>query len=149
MFNCNRLYHIALGGCLAAFLWADPVLAQEGQQVSPPSLESQPESEGRQSASERKGTERGQDKQPAAEQLAPAIEKIETAIRDLIAQQNAAQSQGPKDNEISDLKAQEGMAYWAKLMFWTSAAMVFVSYMVINNTINGDKLCQIQNGKPA
>lgn len=93
----------------------------------PTALESQPETEGGQNTSEGGAEDKGQEEKPSPEQLTPALDKIETAIRDLIAQERAAQGQGPKDEEIRDLKAQERMAFWAKLMFWATTAAVILT----------------------
>ena len=68
-----RLYYVALGGCLAAFLWVGHVLAQEAQQVSLSALESQPKSETRQSAPESEGADNGQETKPAPEKFTPAL----------------------------------------------------------------------------
>lgn len=117
----------ALGGCLAACILAGAVLAQDVQQATPPVFESQPEAQGRQQPSEDRRADGIQQNQTATESLAAALDKIEAAIRDLTAQQNAAQGQGPKDHEIRDLEAQEGMALWAKAMFWATVAAVIVT----------------------
>lgn len=122
------LHKAALGGCLAAFLWASMSLAQEPQEVVPAPLESQPVPEGRQTTSENGAAGQGQDKEPAPEKLSPSLDKIEAAIRDLITQERAAQGQGPKDEEIRDLEAQEGMALWAKAMFWATIAAVVLTF---------------------
>ena len=123
MSSGNWLYRIAIGGCLAALFLAS-ALAQE---VQPPVSKSQPETESGQNAGKRRSKDEGQKEKATPEQLAPALGKIEAAIRDSIAQQRAAQSQGPEDHEISDLKAQEGMAFWAKLMFWATVAAVILT----------------------
>jgi len=128
MFNGNWIFKLAVRGCLVgAALLATQALAQEPQDLDLPTLKGQPESESGQNTSKQYGEEGGQKENPPTENLAPALDKIETAIRDFITQQNATQNQGPEDNEISDLEAQKDMAFWAKLMFWTSAAMVIIT----------------------
>ncbi len=132
MSYCNRLYKLAIRGLLiGVFLWAASGLAQEAQQVRPPLLESQPVSESGQNTGKEQREKRGQKEKPPAEKLAPALNKIESAIRDLITQQSSPQSEPPKDNEIRDLEAQEGMALWAKRMFWATLAAVVVTFMGI------------------
>ena len=122
------MFKLAVRGFLVgAILWSNASLAQETKDVLPPVLESQPKTESGNDTSKEQREERRQEEKPRAEKLTPALEKIESAIRDFIAQQNATQSQPPEDHEISDLKAQERMAFWAKLMFWTSAAMVVIT----------------------
>ena len=124
----NRLRYVTLGGCLAAFLWANASLAQEPQDVAPTTLKGQPVPEGGQNTSKGGATDQGHEKEPTPEKLSPSLDKIEAAIRDLIAQERAAQGQGPKDEEIRDLKAQEGMALWAKAMFWATVAAVILTF---------------------
>ena len=124
----NRLHRAALGGFLTAILWAVASLAQEPQEIVPTALESQPITEGGQTTSEQRAADQGQKSEPTSENLSPSLDKIEAAIRDLIAQERAAQGHGPKDEEIRDLKAQEGMALWAKAMFWATVAAVIITF---------------------
>ena len=119
--NRHRLPYAALGGFLAVILGVSLALAQEKK---PPVLKDQPVPESGQHTGKGEATDQAQKKEPAPEKLSPSLNQIESAIRDLIAQQRAAQGQGPKDNEIRDLKAQEGMALWAKRMFWATLAAV-------------------------
>ena len=93
----NRLYNAALGGCLAAFLWASASPAQEPQEVAPTALKNQPVPEGGQNTSKHGAADQGQKNEPAPEKLSPSLDQIEAAIRDLVAQERAAQRQGPKD----------------------------------------------------
>ena len=139
----NQLHRSALGGFLAAILWAGASLAQEPQEVVPTALESRPVTEGGQTTSKGGATDQGQKKHPAPEKLSPSLDKIEAAIRDLITQERAAQSQDPKDEEIRDLEAQEGMALWAKLMFWATVAAVvltFAGIVLIRYTLKYTKI---------
>jgi hypothetical protein len=118
-------------------------LAQEPQDVAPTALESQPVTEGGQSTSEDGAADQGQKSEPAPEKLSPSLDKIEAAIRDLIAQERAAQGQGPKDEEIRDLEAQEGMAFWAIFMFWATVAAVvltFAGIILIRRTLKYTKI---------
>ena len=146
MSNRHRLPHAALGGCLAVFLGVSLALAQEPQKVVPPVLKSQPKTEGGQQTDKGEPTDQGQKKEPAPEKLSPSLNRIESAIRDLIAQQRAAQGKGPEQHEISDLKAQEGMAFWAKTMFWATVAAVvitFIGILLIKRTLEETKRAAI------
>ena len=144
--NRHRLPYAALGGYLAVILGISLALAQEPQKVVPPVLESQPKTESGQQAGKSEATDQGQKKKPAAEKLSPSLNRIESAIRDLIAQQRAAQGKGPEQHEISDLKAQEGMAFWAKTMFWATVAAVvitFIGILLIKRTLEETKRAAI------
>ena len=111
-----------------ASIWASASLAQETQEVLPTTLKSQPIPEGGQTTSKDGAGDQGQNKEPTSEKLSPSLDRIEAAIRDLVAQERAAQRQGPKNNEIRDLEAQEGMALWAKAMFWATIAAVLLTF---------------------
>ena len=128
MFSRDRLCQLAVGIILVL---AFPALGQETQSVPPPATKSQPIPESGQNASKGKGAANSQEKQPAPEQLTPSLNKIEAAIRDLIAQQRATQNHPPEKHEISDLEAQEGMALWAQAMFWASLAAVVLTFVAI------------------
>ena len=126
MSRSNRLYNLALRGCLiAAVLWVSLAYAQEG---TGPTLESQPVFESGQQASKSQATNQGQQTKSDPGNISPALNQIEAAIRDLITQQRTAQGKGPEDHEISDLEAQEGMAFWAQTMFWATLAAVIVTF---------------------
>ena len=103
-------------------------LAQESQEVEPANIKSQPVPEGGQNTSKDGAADQGQKNEPTPEKLSPSLDRIEAAIRDLIAQERTARGQGPKDNEIRDLDAQEGMAFWAKTMFWATVAAVILTF---------------------
>ena len=57
----------------------------------------------------------------------PALEGIEAALRDLVAEQRQQAGLGPEDHELRDLHAQEAMAFWAKLMFYAALASVIIT----------------------
>lgn len=59
--------------------------------------------------------------------LTPALEKIETAIRDLIAEEDKIESQRQQDEQTRDLIAQEDMAKWAFWMTLATAAGVMAT----------------------
>ena len=54
----------------------------------------------------------------------PALEGIEAAIRDLIADEDKITAKAQQDRESRDLEAQERMAQWAEWMFYATAATV-------------------------
>lgn len=62
-----------------------------------------------------------------AEQIAPSLESIERAIRELIPQEDQAERKRDQDREIRDLQVQEQMAVWAERMFWAALASVAVT----------------------
>jgi len=63
-----------------------------------------------------------QDRQPI--DLLPALEGIESAIRDLIAEKDQIEAEAQQGRENRDLEAQESMAQWAESMFYATAATV-------------------------
>jgi hypothetical protein len=108
MSQSNRLLYVALGGCLAALLWVGAGL---GQEAKPPVLDSQPIAQENRGAD--KGWARGEstESNTPAEKLTPALNQISSAIRSLIKQQRAAQTQDPGKHQISDLEAQQDMVF--------------------------------------
>ncbi len=121
MSNRHRLPYAALGGFLAVILGASLALAQEKK---PPVLKDQPVSQGQKTPDEKGAEAESQKNTPPPEQLTPALRQIETAIRELVNQQRAAQEKGPAQHEIKDLKAQDDMAFWAQLMFFATMVAV-------------------------
>lgn len=118
-------YAAAVGLCLLAM----PLAAQETSQTA---LESEPVAEPRQP----NGATTGE--QSTEQDLSQVLAGVEAAIRDLIAEERANQTQGPTDYEARDLKAQEEMAFWAKAMFWATlaAAVIAVAGVVyVRNTL--------------
>lgn len=116
MFGSNRLLNIAVGG------WLGLLVAQAlAQEAAPSVLESQPVPEVQESPDQKgaKGESKKEDDPPI--DPSPALNQIESAIRDLVTQQRSTQSNEPAEHEIKDLKAQEDMAWWAKLMFFATA----------------------------
>lgn len=57
----------------------------------------------------------------------PALKGIEEAIRDLIEEEDKLEQERIRDQDARDLKAQEGMALWAKWMFWATAATALLT----------------------
>jgi len=67
-----------------------------------------------------------QETQPP-ELLAPVLNEINAALRELVSEERAAQSKEPSQTDKSDLEAQQAMAVWAQAMFWATLATVFVA----------------------
>jgi len=130
----------ALGGCLAFLLWSHPGLSQVSEKVAPPIvLESQPVPNGGETADKSGGENSGKQEDSASEKLSTALNKIESTIQELIAQERETQRQSPEDKEVRDLKAQEGMVYWAKAMFWatlTAVGLTLVGIWLIKRTLD-------------
>jgi hypothetical protein len=59
-------------------------------------------------------------------ELLPAIKRIEDAIREHLPKNDEADRR-KEDREVADLQAQRDMVYWARWMFWASAAGVFLT----------------------
>ena len=117
----HRLPYAALGGFLAVILGVSLALAQEKK---PPVLKDQPVSQGQKTPDKKGAKAESQKNTPPPEQLTPTLHQIESAIRELVNQQRAAQEKGPTQHEIKDLKAQDDMAFWAKLMFFATMVAV-------------------------
>jgi len=99
-------------------------LAQEAAQ---PALESQPIPRERQEESGSASQQDASPEQASAPDLLSAIQGIETAIRDMIAEEDNIARQRQEDREISDLQAQKNMAFWAMLMFFVTLATVVLT----------------------
>ncbi|MEX0693564.1 MAG: hypothetical protein WD075_03875 [Rhodospirillales bacterium] len=112
---------VAFGGFLTISSWA--VLAQE--QV-PPVTKSQSVPESREKPTTA-GNGKRETESESPENVTPALNKIESAIRDLVEQERTGRGQRPSDEEIRDLIAQEGMALWAERMFWATLAAVILT----------------------
>lgn len=73
----------------------------------------------------------GEDQNGQPVNLTPALEGIETAIRDLIAEEDKIAAQAQQDQEYRDLNAQEGMAFWAQWMFYATAVTVALTALAL------------------
>lgn len=115
----------------------------DAQQTSSPTLESQPIAPTEGSNSSGNHNDDGAEKKPDTENLVPAIEKIESAIRDLIPKPDEAKNQWAEDREKADLQAQEDMAFWAKAMTfatWASVAVTVMGLYLIWRTLHHTKI---------
>ncbi len=70
-------------------------------------------------------------KQETSRDPTAALAGIESAIRDLVTKEDAAERKQKKDNERRDLNAQETMAHWSEWMFWTAAASVVLTFIAL------------------
>ncbi|MBX3492031.1 MAG: hypothetical protein KF899_03670 [Parvibaculum sp.] len=115
-----RLAIIALGLTLFAF-------QGHSQEAEEPTLESQPIAEEGQPESAPEGEEIATPEQQDSLPLVPAIQGVETAIRDLVAAQNQEEDPAHIQRQKDDLDAQERMALWAKWMFFAAVGSVFLT----------------------
>lgn len=65
------------------------------------------------------------------EDLTAALEGIEAAIRDLIAEEDKIAAEAQQNREQRDLEAQEDMAIWAERMFYATAATVALTLVAL------------------
>lgn len=73
----------------------------------------------------------------------PAFDRIEAAIRDLIAEEDKAAREREESQQSRDLQAQEEMADWAGKMFWASVASVLLTFfglLLIGRTLHFSKI---------
>ena len=109
-----------LGCSIAAPLAAqEPALSVNGQQIAQEGDE----------VGEAGGKQNTPTPLPQPPDFTPAIQGIETAIRDLVSQQNRPESDEERDRAKRDLEAQEDMAWWAAAMFSVTVASVLVTAM--------------------
>lgn len=73
----------------------------------------------------------GGEQQSQTEQFTFALENIEGAIRNLIAEEDKIEQERRKRQEARDLKAQESMAWWAELMFYATSATVALTAVAL------------------
>ena len=69
----------------------------------------------------------------------PALEGIESAIRDLIPKVDKTEREWEKQQNIADLQAQKDMAFWAKLMVWATVCtggITFIGIVLIWRTLH-------------
>lgn len=59
--------------------------------------------------------------------LTPAIQGVESAIRQLLAEESRSEKQQQEERDIRDLKAQEEMALWANRMGWAAIASLVLT----------------------
>lgn len=77
------------------------------------------------------GGEGTETQQPASIDPTPALNGIETAIRDLVTEVDEIERRAEQDRANRDLSAQEAMAHWAMLMFWATATTVLLTFAAL------------------
>lgn len=112
------LYVFAFGIALAASVAA---------QVGDTSIEQQPVAETGQGDGSDENDEATQPDVTNSPDILTAIEGIESAIRDLIAEEDQIEAERQRQNESRDLNAQEAMAKWARWMFWATIGTALVT----------------------
>ncbi|MEP0320888.1 hypothetical protein [Bauldia litoralis] len=116
-----RLYVIAIGGLA---LWIGPAWSQDQPE---PAIEREPIATVGQQESGPTGENDTPEEQPQAPDYSAILESIETAIRELIPEENQNERQRQEQREIDDLGAQQQMAVWAKGVFWATVATVGIT----------------------
>ncbi len=124
MFRGFRYIAIAIG----LIFFGPLVLAQESQE---PALESQPIAEPRQEDSTSTGQRSSSNEPDNSVSYVPVLKGIESAIRDLIAEEDKIERERQKNQKVRDLHAQEEMALWAKYMSWATTATVFLTFIAL------------------
>ena len=122
---------------VVGWLVLSPILY--AQEQPSPSLESQPIAPSQQGNDNAGKQVNAPEKQHEAESLTPALQKIESAIRDIVPQKDEAADQRQEDQDKADLQAQQDMAFWAKLMFVAAvvtAAITFGGLILIWRTLH-------------
>jgi len=115
-------------------------LALSGQaQNTDPSFEQKPMAETGQSDTANESDDATKPDIKNSLEVLTAIKGIETAIRDLIAEEDKIEADHQRKNEKRDLDAQEAMAKWARWMFWAtfgSAGVTLVGLILIGFTLS-------------
>lgn len=101
------------------------------QEAIPSPSEGEPVSEPRQEESAPAGEQRSAQEEQTALDVVPALDRIETAIRELIAEEDQIQRREQEARENRDLAAQEEMAKWAMWMFWATFATVLLTFAAL------------------
>lgn len=109
------LFVIALGVALPSPVWSQAASEDQVRQEERP-------------ADSQAGSD---DEQAQPFNLAPALQGIEGAIRSLIPEVDSEGRRQEQEREQRDLSAQEGMAWWAELMFYASAATVVLTFFAL------------------
>jgi hypothetical protein len=114
------------------------ILAWSGQAWSQPTIEDEPIRQNKQEDGSTNGDAGTQNDVTRSQDVLLAVKGIETAIRDLIAEEDQAEADRQRQNESRDLNAQEAMAKWALWMVWVTAgtaALTFLSLILIGFTL--------------
>ena len=101
--------------------------SQPAQPIEP-ALESQPIPETGQEAGGEQGEGAASQEEAEPNRLLPAIEAIESAIRELVTEEDAQQHERQDERDEADLDAQKEMALWAKHMTRATVAGVIITF---------------------
>lgn len=121
-----RSYGIAV---FAVVGWLGFVLTADAQQTASPTLEGKPVPPAQSPDSPGNRKDSSAKEQANTRDPTPALEKIESAIREMIPKPDETQNQRQENREVADLKAQQDMAFWAKLMLWASTASIAFTFV--------------------
>lgn len=102
-----------------------------GQNEDEPIVENEPASSSEQDEDGNGSDDNGGDEQSFTFDLVPSLGGIESAIRDLKAEEGEAEREQQQRNESRDLQAQEGMAFWAMWMFWAAFGTVVLTAIAL------------------
>lgn len=120
------------------------------QEVVQPTVQGKPEPAGQQQEAA-PATQQDATTEPSyADRLLTAIERIEPAVRELIAEEDKVAAEEKRSRDKDDLEAQQDMAYWAMLMFIAAAASVvltFIGLALIGRTLLYTKQAAIHAGR--
>lgn len=119
---CNRLIAIALG----LTLFTPAALAQE---PIPSTLEGDPIPGGGQQSGTAKGQEATTDQLDGATEIYPAINGVESSVRNIVSSGDSEKDKRQEQREVADLQAQEDMALWAERMFWASVSSIILTLL--------------------
>lgn len=117
-------------------------LASLAQETAPPPVKGEPISEIGQEQGAPASDDNAQEDQLTPVDITPSLQRIEAAIRDLIAEEDKIERERQEEREIRDLNAQMEMALWAKRMTWATVAgilLTFVGLVLIGLTLRYTK----------
>lgn len=118
----NRYWVAAIALVIAA--QTVPLYAQERPQ---PALQGEPEATGQNAGGGSPSTQQAGPEDSDSAPLLTAIQSIEAAIRELVAEEDKVAAEQRDALDQADLRAQESMALWAFWMFVASAFSVFLT----------------------
>lgn len=124
-----------------AAIWLGLTVAISGasaQDAIKPALEGKPIPDSRKQEATQGGQPEARQKETEPDRLVPALNSIESAIRDLISEENTTERNRQEQREVADLQAQQDMVHWAKLMFIATAftvGLTFVGLVLIWRTL--------------
>ena len=120
----GRLYRVALGGCLAAVLWASGVQSQQNAEEPPPPVQEGQGVAGQAPAPQHDGSEGADRQQPPAAQMMPAAPPVEhEAAADPPC---GPRCEAAEKREDADLVAQQSMARSAAELLSLTESQLYV-----------------------